>query len=198
MSAINYNIQDTSQPVINTVNHILPRIPIAILVLLFGIIIIKLLSHVIRISLSVTSLPKGLQEVITSLVDVALWVFLAIALLQAMGLNNVALALTGSFAFVVLGLSQGGATAVSDVIAGLTLGKDRDYNVGDYVKIGKESEGTIEELDLRRTRLRDNDGYVHVLPNSMVDKTGWILIERTKHLPNRRKRIRIRKKGNSL
>ncbi len=194
MSAINYNLQDTSQPIVETVNRILPRIPIAILVLLVGILIIKLLSHIIRISLSVTSLPKGLQGVISGLTDVALWIFLAIALLQAMGLNNVALAVTGSFAFVVLGLSQGGAAAVADVISGLTLSRDRDYNVGDKVKIDKESGGVIEEIDLRHTRLRDDEGKMHIIPNALVDKNGWILIERGKLPAHPTRKLKLRRK----
>jgi len=133
-----------------------------------------------------------LQEVISSLIDIALWVFLAIALLQFLGLNNIALALTGSFAFIVLGLSQGGASAIADGIAGLTLSRDRDFDVGDYIKLGEKStEGTIEEIDLRRTRLRDSDGKIHIVPNSSIDKSGWILLERHRHLAISRRHSKI-------
>lgn len=133
----------------------------------------------IRFGLSLTKAPRGLQDVIAALVDVALWIFLGIAMLQYLGLNNIALAVTGSFAFIVLGLSQGGAATIADVIAGLALGNDRDFCVGDYVKIGdKSAEGTVEEIDLRRVRLRDHDGHMHVVPNAVIDKAGWILLER--------------------
>ena len=199
MSTINYNFHDTSQPIINAVNHFLPRIPIAVIVLLLGIVVIRVISHIIRLSLSVTNLPKGLQEIVTSLTDVALWIFLSIALLQEMGLNNVALALTGSFAFLVLGLVQGGAAAVADVIGGLALSKDHDFNVGDRIRIiGKVSdgppEGIVEEIDLRRTRLRGSDGHVHILPNSTIDKTGWVLVERGQGFTHQSKRHRMKKR----
>ena len=196
MSNIRYTIDQTSQPIVDSINRVIPKIPIAILVLFIGIVVIRLLRLIISSSLSVTKLPKALQDVIVSLSDVALWIFLGIALLQFVGLNSIALAVTGSFAFVVLGLSQGGAAAIADVIAGLTLAKDRDFAVGDYVKIGDRS-GVIEELDLRRTRLRDDKGHMYIIPNASIDKSGWQLIERGKTFASGAKQPTIVKRRKS-
>lgn len=175
--------QQISEPFIKTVNQILPNIPWAILVLLIGILLIRLIARLVHFGLSFTRLPKGLIDVITTIVDVALWVFLIIAILQFLGLNNIALAVTGSFAFVVLGLSQGGASAIADVLSGLNLARDRDFNVGDHVKAGdKQTEGIIEAIELRRTRVRDKDGHLHILPNANIDKNEWTLLDSKKDL----------------
>lgn len=183
MSIINPNLSHSTQPIVDGVNKILPHIPTAIFVLLIGILLVRILMHLIRFSLSLSKLPKGLADIIASLTHASLWIFLGIAFLQFLGLSNVALAVTGSFAFVVLGISQGGATTVADVIAGLSLARDRDFSVGDLVRAGeKQTEGVIEKMDIRRTRLRDTAGRLHIIPNADIDKNEWTLIAKRKDL----------------
>lgn len=168
-----------SQPIIDLFNSTLPNLPKALIVFAIGIIIIRLLSVILARILGLTKLPKGLIKVTIRLLDMVLWLLLVIAILQLMGLSNVAFALSGAFAVLALAFSNGLSATVGDTISGLNLARDRHFRIGDRVIIGDhKSEGIIIDLDTRKTRLKDDDGRIHILPNSIIDKNEWILVER--------------------
>ena len=52
-------------------------------------------------------------------------------------------------------------------INGICIILDDYYSVGDVVKIAGTS-GLVEEVNIRRTVLRDMDGIVHIIPNSEI------------------------------
>ena len=69
----------------------------------------------------------------------------------------------------VLGIAIGfGAQSlVKDIIAGIFILMENQYRRGDVVKIADAS-GLVEEINLRRTVLRDLDGVVHTVPNGEI------------------------------
>jgi small-conductance mechanosensitive channel len=54
-----------------------------------------------------------------------------------------------------------------DIINGIFVLVENQYNVGDNVKLASLS-GTVEDLTLRLTTLRDGDGTLHFIPNSQI------------------------------
>jgi small-conductance mechanosensitive channel len=69
----------------------------------------------------------------------------------------------------VLGLGVGFAsqTLVKDYISGFFILLENQFNVGDLVEIGGKR-GIVKELSLRTTTLRDDDGTLHIIPNSQI------------------------------
>lgn len=69
----------------------------------------------------------------------------------------------------VLGLAIGfGAqNLVRDVITGFFIIFEDQFSVGDYVRIGA-SEGTVQEIGLRTTKLQGMNGEIHVFPNGTI------------------------------
>ena len=65
----------------------------------------------------------------------------------------------------------------SDIIAGLFLALDADLDIGFRVKAGGV-EGVIEKIDLRKIRIRDDQGRLHVVPNRTVEGAAWTVIAR--------------------
>ena len=61
----------------------------------------------------------------------------------------------------------GAQSLVKDVIAGLFVIMENQYRRGDVVRIADVS-GAVEEINLRRTVLRDMDGVYHVIPNGQI------------------------------
>ncbi|MBI4288475.1 MAG: mechanosensitive ion channel family protein [Chloroflexi bacterium] len=61
----------------------------------------------------------------------------------------------------------GAQSLIKDIIAGLFVIWENQYRVGDVVKIA-DTAGIVEEINLRRTVLRDLDGIVHFVPNGEV------------------------------
>lgn len=61
----------------------------------------------------------------------------------------------------------GGQYLVRDMIAGIFITSENQYRVGDVVKIAGVI-GTVEEISLRKTVLRDLDAIVHHIPNGEI------------------------------
>lgn len=72
--------------------------------------------------------------------------------------------LIAGFGIVGIAVGFGAQYLIRDLIGGLFIIVEGQYNVGDVVKIGNVS-GIVEEINLRRTVLRDMDGIVHFVPN---------------------------------
>ncbi len=75
--------------------------------------------------------------------------------------------LLASAGIVGVALALGAQTMVKDFLAGMFILLEDQYNVGDTVKIAGIA-GAVEEVNLRRTILRDLDGIVHTIPNSSI------------------------------
>lgn len=69
----------------------------------------------------------------------------------------------------VLGVAIGfGAqTLIKDFLSGLFIILENQYRVGDVVEIDSAS-GTVEQITLRSTIVRDNNGSVHYIPNGNI------------------------------
>lgn len=93
-----------------------------------------------------------------------------IAVVVFMMLSEIGLNISPIIAGVgVIGIAIGfGAQSlVKDLIAGLFIILENQYRKGDVVKIADTS-GLVEEINLRRTLLRDMDGVVHSVPNGEI------------------------------
>lgn len=75
--------------------------------------------------------------------------------------------LLASVGFLGLALGLGAQTLVQDVISGLFILLENQYMVGDTVQIGSLS-GSVEEMTLRATMVRDVAGGLHIVPNGEI------------------------------
>jgi small conductance mechanosensitive channel len=60
---------------------------------------------------------------------------------------------------------------ISDIISGLFIILENQYRIGDVVKFDNAG-GTVEEISLRKTTLRDLDGTVHHIPHGEIKKVS--------------------------
>jgi moderate conductance mechanosensitive channel len=85
---------------------------------------------------------------------------------------NVAPLIAG-LGLVGLAVGFGAQSLVKDMINGLFILMDNQYSKGDVVTIANTT-GIVQELNLRRTVLRDIDGTVHFIPHSNIDvSSNW-------------------------
>jgi small conductance mechanosensitive channel len=77
------------------------------------------------------------------------------------------LSLLGTAGVVAAGIALGAQSLFKDIINGIFILLENQYNVGDTVKIASLT-GTVEDLSLRLTTLRDADGTLYFIPNSQV------------------------------
>lgn len=153
-------------------------LPAMFVTFLIGLLIVRLLTAALTAALRLTKISAGMRGIIISLAKIALYISLLILVLLAGHLESIALYLTGSTAIILFVLSSGAAGLISDTISGIMLSTDKHFRVGDHVIAGdRQTEGQIVSLDARKTRIKGRDGRIHVIPNSLVEKNEWILLD---------------------
>ncbi len=66
-----------------------------------------------------------------------------------------------------LAIGFGAQTLVKDVINGFFILLENQYELGDVVRIAGVK-GAVEAMSMRSTTLRDDDGTIHIVPNSEI------------------------------
>ncbi len=94
------------------------------------------------------------------------FVFIALVLYQ-LGFGNVMGNLLVTAGFGSLAISFGAQSVVKDVVTGFFMMFERQYAVGDFVKIG-EFEGTVTSIAMRVTYLRNFKGQKIIIPNGTI------------------------------
>mgnify|MGYP001567774228 CR=1 FL=1 len=153
------------------------RLPLLILTLIVGFILIKFIKAFLHGLIGYSRANAALKGILLSVLDVALWIFLIAALLQQVGLSQISLALSGTVAISALALSAGSTAFVQDLVAGIFLAQDPDFNAGDKIKVD-DVEGVIERMDARKIRLRDDKGILHIFPNAHFDRSAWMVVKK--------------------
>ncbi|KPJ72512.1 hypothetical protein AMJ52_06045 [candidate division TA06 bacterium DG_78] len=109
---------------------------------------------------------KTVSRVMRNTIGILIGILVLFTILAEVGINiGPALASLG-----ILGLAVGfGAqNLVKDIINGLFILIENPYGVGDVAKVAGIT-GLVEEINLRRTILRDLDGIVHYVPNGEIN-----------------------------
>ncbi|MBX3313159.1 MAG: mechanosensitive ion channel family protein [Actinobacteria bacterium] len=107
--------------------------------------------------------------VLRSLASGLIWTFAFIYVLDALGLDLGPLLAGAGVAGVALGF--GAQSLVRDFLSGTFMLIEDQYGVGDVVDVG-EATGTVEQVTLRTTRLRDVNGTVWHVPNGQILRVG--------------------------
>ena len=89
----------------------------------------------------------------------------ALEILPLLGFNLGPLLASAGVAGLAIGF--GAQTLVHDFINGFFILLENQYDLGDQVRIAGVK-GIVEEMTLRHTTLRDDDGTVHIVPNSQT------------------------------
>src|ERR1051326_6075372 len=153
------------------------RAPKLLVILVLAFILVRLLDLITRktVALSERTTAHGAvrsQQVRTVVgvvrsVGVFLIVFVAgMTLLKDVFLINIE-PLLASAGIAGLAIGFGAQTLVKDVINGFFILMENQYDIGDMIRVSGVK-GTVETMTLRRTVLRDQDGAVHIIPNSEI------------------------------
>lgn len=153
------------------VQHELPKI---VLFGLLSFVLIRVLRVATRaVALNTRHLRSGLRarqvetlaSILNSLGTAVILFIAALEILSLLGLNLGPL--LASAGIVGLAVGFGAQTLVHDVINGFFILLEDQFDLGDTIRIAGVK-GTVEQMSLRRTVLRDDDGTVHVVPNSQI------------------------------
>ena len=159
--------------ILDWVRHDAPKIVGALVVAfllarLFGLLKTRLLAASEReaaVSVRRAQQMRTLAGVLNG-VGTAVVVFVAgLQILPPLGIDIGPL--LASAGIVGLAIGFGAQTLVKDVINGFFILMENQYNVGDVIRAAGV-QGTVETMTLRRTVLRDDNGSLHIVPNSEI------------------------------
>jgi small-conductance mechanosensitive channel len=112
---------------------------------------------------------ETLGTVLRSLVTAVVFGVAFVMILDELGLPIAPLLASAGVAGVALGF--GAQSMVKDFLSGIFLLVEDQYGVGDIIDTG-EASGTVEDVTLRVTRLRDASGVVWYVRNGEIIRVG--------------------------
>ena len=105
----------------------------------------------------------------SSFASIVIWMIAIVWMLSVLGVK--AATLLTSAGLIGVALAFGAQNLLRDLIAGTFIIFEDQLGVGDVVDLGIAS-GTVEEVTLRTTRLRDVEGVVWHVPNGEIHRVG--------------------------
>jgi small conductance mechanosensitive channel len=108
---------------------------------------------------------KTLSGVIRTTGYSAIALIAVFSALATVDINMGPLLASAGIAGVAIGLAA--QTIVKDVLNGILILVEDQFNVGDTVKLAGLT-GVVETMTLRKTTVRDGDGTLYVVPNSQI------------------------------
>jgi len=116
-----------------------------------------------------TQRAATMGSVISSLVTVLLWVMAALTILALVDIPLAPLLASAGVGGVALAF--GAQSLVKDFLSGMFMVMEDQYGVGDVVDTG-DLRGTVEEVGLRVTRIRDASGTIWYVRNGEILRLG--------------------------
>jgi len=104
-----------------------------------------------------------IEDLLAKLLRALVIVALVLVLLTILGL----LPVLAGLAVVAAALTLAGQSIVLDYLMGLLILIEGQYSKGDWIAVGA-LEGTVEEVGIRRTIIRDSTGTVHSISNGQI------------------------------
>lgn len=145
------------------------KLIIAVLLLLIGLKLIKLLTKRINYRLDKSKIDPSLKSFISPLISIVLKVILIITLIGMFGIEMTSfIAILASFGFAI-GLALQGSLA--NFAGGILILILKPYRVGDFIE-ALDFSGTVKDIHLFHTVLSTTDNIRVLIPNaSLADAT---------------------------
>lgn len=148
------------------------KLILALVVLMVGKKLIRMLMHHLDFIAGKTHLEPGLTKFLRSLVKILLYAVLIYTVADLFGIPTASfIALLGS-AGLTIGMALQGS--LSNFAGGVLLLFLKPFQVGDYITgmVGEEFEGTVDAVDLFYTRVITADNNAVYIPNGkLADST---------------------------
>lgn len=143
----------------------------SIIILILAFLLIKLVMFLTKKIIEITKFNEQREKTVKSVIDSVaayfIMTFAILTILSEFGLIKKATILTGAGIFtLVAGL--GAQNLIKDFINGFFLLFERQMKVGDFVSINEKYFGTVEEIGLRATAIREWSLTKIYIPNGEI------------------------------
>ncbi len=141
------------------------RILFAVLIIVIGRWVVKLLLKIINTALEKTSIEETVRIFVGNLLRTLFMVVVFIAAINQLGIETTSIIAMLGAAGLAIGLALQGSLA--NFAAGILIVTFRPYKVGDYIQAGSAS-GTVLDIQIFSTVLKTPDNKVIVIPNGTI------------------------------
>jgi small-conductance mechanosensitive channel len=172
-------VSSVDEAVAQLVDGVLAALPKVLAGLLFLVVV----GVLIRVALWVLSMLLGrtlhgktpvYRQFVVTVVSAFLWFGAILSFLSIVGLTAIAASLGTATGFVALGVAYALSGMIADVVAGVYLLRDPDFNPGDTVTV-EDTTGVVRSIELRKTRFAV-DGDTVVRANAAIEEE-WRKVE---------------------
>ena len=140
---------------------ILKDICTAIVLLVIGVLVIRIVMKLLQKTLEKSKLEKAAHSLITSLAKAAMYILLTLIIASTLGIDVTSIVALASV--LTLALSLALQNMVSNIIGGFTILYTHPFHSGDYVEIAGQG-GTVQEINMTYTMLTTPDNKLISIP----------------------------------
>ena len=158
------NIWDTEA----TGKAFMTHLPVLIQSIVYVVVIYavcKLIRMFFQRKMKKSNRAKTVITLADGLVKYGCAIAIIIFLLQALGVNSTAIFASVGILTLVIGL--GCQSLIADVVAGMFIVFENEYNVGEIITVG-DFRGTVTEIGIRATKILDMAGNIKIINNSDI------------------------------
>ena len=123
----------------------------AVLVLVIGLLIIRVVTKLLQGGLEKSHLEKAAHSLILSLAKVAMYILLGLSVASSLDIDVTGIVALASVLTLAVSLSL--QNMLTNVIGGFTILSTHPFHSGDYVEIAGQS-GTVQEINVLRETVR--------------------------------------------
>ena len=146
-------------------NFALDQLIPAVLILVIGILVIRLIMAVTGKLLKKTKMDNPVLGLLRSAIRVVLYLLLSLICASALGLDVTGVVALASVLTLAVSLSL--QDALANVIGGFTLLTTKPFSMGDFVEVAGQT-GTVSAIGLNYTKLTTTDNKTVSIPNAQV------------------------------
>ncbi len=137
----------------------------AILLLVFGVVVVKLLLKLMRKGLKKTAIPESLHTMLLTIIRIVLYALVLLTVASKIGIPVTSFVTLIGIAGLAISMAVQGI--LQNLAGGMILLGSRPFQVGDVVEVDGLT-GTILDIHMMNTHMESFDGKRIYLPNSKL------------------------------
>lgn len=155
----------SSFEIVNLLYRAIPKVIKSVQVVSIALVVAIVVRIIMRKGFAKTNRGITIVKLLESFIRWVIAIVTVLALLSAWGVDTTTLLASAGILTLVIGL--GAQSLVADIVAGMFIVFEGEYQVGDIVIINGWR-GTVTEIGIRTTKIVDVGGNINIVNNSQI------------------------------
>ena len=151
--------------------NLMPNLVLAIIILIFGLWVVKFLNRMVRKFFEKKDYDLTLETFLESFISIALKVILFVLVVTQLGVKTSSLVAVLGAAGLAIGLALQGSLA--NFAGGVLLLVFKPFKVGDFIS-AQGVEGNVKEISIFNTKLTTFGNQIAIIPNGQLSNGNVI------------------------